>query len=192
MEIVKQITSIVLLTMLPMIMMGQGKIKYPYYSSVLRLQDGSQVSGVILQTTDSSIQLINRRDWKYIKGRQRNSAEIKKAFYERNITDYPSSEITYHNLAIAEIKKRKGQSALRWVGMGGGIILGALTGIAIGNQGQNGRTELPLTMFYAGLLGGLGYGAGSLFSIRFPKKILVKELEDKKWQERMVQYSILR
>lgn len=169
------------------------KIKSKHYSANLILSNGDNFEGIILETKDTSFSVVERRYWKIIKGREKSLIEVEKALYERGVLSNATREFKYEDLGIVEIKKRKSTAIFRKIGFYSGVAFGAFVGIAIGTSfGEDTASILGFTVIYGGVFGLAGLGAGSLLSIRIPKKILVKEIEDKKWQKSLLEYSILR
>lgn len=169
------------------------KIKGKYYSANLILSDGSNFDGIILATNEVSFSVIERRYWKIIKGKQKSLVDVEKALYERGVLSSGTRVFQYKDLGIVEVKKRNSTAIIRKIGFYSGLTFGALVGIALGTSfGESSGSIAGFAIIGAGTFGLAGLGAGSLLSIRVPKKILVKEIEDKKWQKSLLQYSILR
>lgn len=169
------------------------KIKSTFYSAKIILADGETFEGIILEPKDTSFSTLEKSYFKYIKGRQQTMEDINKAMYEKGLNNFAYQEFSYENLGIIEVKKRKRSATMRYVGLGVGAGFGTLVGLAFSSFACEGTgCYFGLTAVNAGAFGLIGLGAGSLFSIRIPKKKLVKEVSDKEWQDALLEYSILR
>lgn len=174
------------------------KVKYPYYSSKLFFQNGMELKGIILKTNDASFYLIQRKEWRKIKGEYRNLGELQRVLIKKGVTEWPQVEITYRGLESIELRKQKRPSNARWVGLGIGFAFGALVtswanSIGCGDDNPDGICKPNEGVLRNGLImGGIGFGLGSIFSIRVPKRLMVEEKEDKEWQQSLLQYSVLR
>ena len=174
-----------------------NEVHYPYFAAQLAFQDGRLMNGIVLGGNDSTFYLISQRDWRKLKGEKRNFANLQSVMVEKGKTDWPM-QITYRSLDNVELKRREGQSKARWIGLGSGFVVGLLlkrvaNTFGCGDDNPDGICNPNEGVLKNGIImGGIGFGIGSIFSIRFPKTILVKELDNKEWQQSLLRYSILR
>lgn len=181
--------------------MGQGgviekeKVKYPYYASKIIFKDGMKLEGIILASNESSLFLISKKDWRKIKGKKPVLPVLQEVMSKKGIKDWPRAEITYRSLGMVETKEIKGPSNMRWVGLGFSVFAGVLiakwaNSIDCGDNGDCNLNEGIVTV--GAVFGGIGFGIGSLFSIRFPRKKQVQKVGDAEWQQALLEYSVLR
>lgn len=171
------------------------KIKYPYYISELTLQNGQVYEGIILEANESSLTLINRKDWRKIKNKSRTALTLEQVMSKNGTTNWQRKQFAYADLGVVDTKSIKKPLPIRWIGLGLGVALGAYVGLVVSqfdcaDIGTCGNYDIAVPSILIG--GGLGFGLGSIFSVRIPRHKLVKGIDDKGWQESLIKYSILR